>query len=107
MVFSEVKEWQLLNPKSGTELDHKTNLNTGYTAVFCALKIRSTGKRKIYEYIIPDMYGSEKICAVDIVTRTLWGRRFLVMTRRSTMPKAVSSLQSVQRLCISDPSGRK
>jgi hypothetical protein len=30
------------------------------------------------------------------------GRRFLVMARQLTMPKAVSSLPSVQRLYISD-----
>jgi hypothetical protein len=30
------------------------------------------------------------------------GRRFLVMARQPTMPKAVSSLQSVERSYISD-----
>jgi hypothetical protein len=35
------------------------------------------------------------------------GRRFLVMARQQTMPKAVSSLQSVQRLYISDNEAEK
>jgi hypothetical protein len=35
------------------------------------------------------------------------GRRFLVMARQPTMPKAVSSLQSVQRSYISDNSESK
>jgi hypothetical protein len=67
---------------------------------------------------VSDVIHSYSLISISVVMCTPWGRRclvtcrprpegtrFLVMARQPTMPKAVSSLQSVQRLYIPDNKG--